>query len=221
MFHDLLDQPRRELEAVKAKCEAQEARIAKLEAIVSAQMQQMTDFEGKFKLACAKLEKLDDNRVILRNQRLVSALHVRFPDELGLNRCIQDQTQKLVVYEGMRIGDSRPQFDSHYFKNGAYVKPDPRCTSFGFYRVSQSHLNEFVEIFMFQPSEWCIREVGVEEKDWKRVDWNRFDWKQLYMSGHPKVYVRIVELESGHTSLKPELFLKLPSALFYIFKYMD
>ncbi len=216
MFNDLLDQPRRELEAVRAQCAAQEDRIAKLEAIVTTQKQQMTYFEGKFKLACAKLEKLDDDRVIMRNQGVTNLTRFHFPAELGW--CIQDQTQKQVVYEGVQIGDSRLQFGSR-FKNGAYVKPDPRCT-FGLYRMTiSSYLPiEFVEIFMFQSPEWSLREVGVEEKDWKLEVETPFE----FMLGHPmKVYIRIVELESGHLSLKPELFLKLPSALFFIFKYID
>ena len=34
MFHDLLDQPRRETEALRAQCAAQETRIKQLESVV-------------------------------------------------------------------------------------------------------------------------------------------------------------------------------------------
>jgi hypothetical protein len=210
MFTDLLDQPRRELEAVRAQCAAQEDRIAKLEAIVATQGQQITFFEGNFKLVCAKLEKVDEDRLIRIGRNLMQGISFSFPHEFGQYPGDKSQTTH-IVREGMQIGDIRLQFGSR-FKNGIYVKPDPRST-IELIRITYSQIQiEFVEIFMFQPPEWCLLEHYFAGQNWKQLK-ESFE----FMQEHPmKVFVRIVELEFGQ-----KLSLKMPPALFFIFKHID
>ena len=200
MFNDLLDQPRRELEAVRATCDAQEARIAKLEAIVSTQKQQIADFEGKLDLVSAKLEKLDDDRVIQKTYNLLTSL--RYTDGSAFHFPLQ------VVYEGMRVGSSVFHLGSHTFlKNAVYV-------SF-VSGIGIRGTGEPIEMFMFLSNdfdfrEFCMKSYGTYDEDWKLVVATPFE----FIEGHAPfvVYRRVVK------GIEAQWPLKFPCSAFYLFK---
>lgn len=224
-----------ELEALRAQCAMQQARIDLMEGVVATQQQQMLEFRHKIlddlHLKCAKLAAQQEHlHEKFAKQRLeMGCLEGKLKrlDEdndnqrtLNLLLSIRTVTKVLnsvpeppqVAYEGMCLQRSplTLQYGSHtFFKNSVLVYKDQNCD------VSINGAGARVEIFMFQQPTFDIKDYfntywGVKEGEWTLLVETPFEFVQ---ERPMVVYHRFVE------GIEAQLSLKLPPSYFCIFKY--
>ena len=224
-----------ELEALRAQCAMQQARIDLMEGVVATQQQQMLEFRHKIvddlHLKCAKLAAQQEN------------LHEKFAKQRLEMCCLEGKLKRLdedndnqrtlnlllsirtvtkvqssvpeppqVAYEGMRLrrGPLTLQYGSHtFFKNSVIAHKDENCD------VSIHGTGARVEIFKFQAPTFNIKDFfntywGVKEGEWTLLVETPFE----FIQERPMVvYHRFVE------GIEAQSSLKLPPSYFYIFKY--
>ena len=209
MFHDLLDQPRREIEALRAQCAAQEKRLEKVEALQSTkcvEQERRIEKISTLQSKCAALEleltmRINEYDATIKDQETRLDNLQKKQRTLELLQCapnfkkVPDVVSAVFYFfENKQVSSSRPDilFKDSQYSGGILLN----SRGAGSCNISIEGVGA-IDIFMFRKSEFIPDRYSL---DWKEIE--PFEFK--YYDGKPDV-LRVYKYTTTTTDLNVQL----------------